>query len=53
MIDKVTVLPQDGEGGGFAKAAIRAAEQIKAATGVDLAAMMPKAALPPKPPQGR
>jgi flotillin len=41
VIGKVTVLPQDGEGGGFAKAAIRAAEQIKAATGVDLAGMMP------------
>jgi flotillin len=49
VIGKVTVLPQDGEGGGFAKAAIRAAEQIKAATGVDLAALAPKAALP-KPP---
>jgi len=50
LIGKVTVLPQDGEGGGFAKAAIRAAEQIKAATGVDLAALAPKAALPKPPP---
>ena len=50
VIGKVTVLPQDGEGGGFAKAAIRAAEQIKAATGVDLAALAPKAALPKPPP---
>jgi flotillin len=50
VIGKVTVLPQDGEGGGFAKAAIRAAEQIKAATGVDLAAMLPKAVPPAKPP---
>jgi flotillin len=50
VIGKVTVLPQDGEGGGFAKAAIRAAEQIKAATGVDLAALAPKAAQLPKPP---
>jgi flotillin len=50
VIGKVTVLPQDGEGGGFAKAAIRAAEQIKAATGVDLAALAPKALEPPKPP---
>jgi len=50
VIGKVTVLPQDGEGGGFAKAAIRAAEQIKAATGVDLAALAPKAIPPPKPP---
>ncbi len=39
-INKVSVLPPDGEAGGaFAKAAIRAAEQIKAATGVDLAAL--------------
>lgn len=39
-VAKVSVLPPDGPGGsGFAKAAIRAAEQIKAATGVDLAAM--------------
>jgi hypothetical protein len=36
----VTVLPADGQaGGGFAKAAISATEQIRAATGVDLAAV--------------
>ena len=35
------------------KAAIGASEQIKAATGVDLAAMAPKATQPPKPPAGR
>jgi hypothetical protein len=37
----VTVLPADGAGGsgGFAKAAINATEQIRAATGVDLAAV--------------
>ena len=39
-IQKVSVLPPDGgQGGGLAKAAIRAAEQIKAATGVDLTAL--------------
>ncbi|HET9317718.1 MAG TPA: SPFH domain-containing protein [Vicinamibacteria bacterium] len=39
-VHKVAVLPPDGEsGGGFAKAAIRAVEQIKAATGVDLTAL--------------
>ena len=40
-VDKVTVLPaSNGEaGGGFAKAAISASEQIKAATGVDIAAV--------------
>jgi flotillin len=39
-VNKVSVLPPDGPGGGgFAKSAIRAAEQIKAATGVDLAAL--------------
>jgi hypothetical protein len=36
----VTVLPADGQAsGGFAKAAISATEQIRAATGVDLAAV--------------
>src|SRR6185503_13173537 len=40
-VRKVTVLPADGVGGsgGFAKAAINATEQIRAATGVDLAAV--------------
>ncbi len=41
-VNKVTVLPAaDGEqtGGGFAKAAINASEQIKAATGIDLASL--------------
>ena len=40
-VRKVTVLPADGAGGsgGFAKAAINATEQIRAATGVDLAAV--------------
>jgi flotillin len=40
-VDKVTVLPAaNGEaGGGFAKAAISASEQIKAAIGVDIAAV--------------
>lgn len=38
VIGKVTVLPGDG-GGSFARSAIAAAEQIKAATGVDLAAV--------------
>ncbi len=39
-VNKVSVLPPDGEaGGGFARAAIRAAEQIKAATGLDLTAL--------------
>jgi flotillin len=39
-VHKVTVLPADGEGsGGFAKAAISANEQIRAATGVDFAAI--------------
>lgn len=40
VVHKVSVLPPDGPGGGgFAKAAIRAAEQIKAATGIDLASL--------------
>jgi flotillin len=37
-MEKVTVLPGGDSGGGFARAAIAANEQIKAATGVDLAA---------------
>ena len=41
-IDKVSVLPADG--GGFAKSAIRAAEQIKAATGLDLTALADRTA---------
>ncbi|HUG52534.1 MAG TPA: SPFH domain-containing protein [Vicinamibacteria bacterium] len=41
VVDKVTVLPAtNGEaGGGFAKVAISASEQIKAATGLDLPAI--------------
>jgi flotillin len=35
-VDKVTVLPADGEGGNFAKAAISASEQLKAAIGLDV-----------------
>jgi flotillin len=36
-VDKVTVLPADGDdGGGFAKAAISASEQLKAAIGLDV-----------------
>jgi flotillin len=38
VIEKVTVLPGGDSGGSFAKSAIAATEQIKAATGVDLAA---------------
>jgi flotillin len=38
MVEKVTVLPGGDGGGGFARSAIAANEQIKAATGVDLAA---------------
>jgi flotillin len=39
-VSRVSVLPPDAPGGGgLAKAAIRANEQIKAATGVDLAAL--------------
>jgi flotillin len=39
-VSKVSVLPPDAAGGGgFAKAAIRASEQIKAATGLDLTAL--------------
>ena len=39
-VHKVTVLPADGAASdGFAKAAISATEQIRAATGVDLAAV--------------
>ena len=39
-VRKVTVLPADGpNSGGFAKSAINATEQIRAATGVDLAAV--------------
>jgi len=39
-VHKVTVLPADGPGnGGFARSAISASEQIKAATGVDLSAL--------------
>jgi flotillin len=39
-VRKVTVLPADGpSGGSFAKSAINATEQIRAATGVDLAAV--------------
>jgi flotillin len=38
VVEKVTVLPGGDSGGSFAKAAIAASEQIKAATGVDLAA---------------
>jgi flotillin len=46
-VHKVSVLPPDGEGGGgFAKAAIRAAEQIKAATGLDLAALAERSKKP-------
>ncbi len=37
-VGKVTVLPAGAGDGGFARAAISASEQIKAATGVDLAA---------------
>lgn len=37
-VGKVTVLPGGAGDGGFARAAISASEQIKAATGVDLAA---------------
>jgi flotillin len=40
VVNRVSVLPPDGPGGGgLAKAAIRAAEQIKSATGLDLAAL--------------
>jgi flotillin len=39
MIEKVTVLPGGDGGGSFARSAIAANEQIKAATGVDLAAV--------------
>jgi flotillin len=41
-VHKVTVLPADGVAGhgGFAKSAISASEQIKAATGVDLASVV-------------
>jgi len=47
QVHKVSVLPPDGEGGGgFAKAAIRAAEQIKAATGLDLAALADRSKKP-------
>jgi flotillin len=49
VIEKVTVLPGDGGGGGFARAAIAAAEQIKAATGVDLAAAARRLEGAPKP----
>jgi flotillin len=39
-VHKVTVLPTDGNGSpGFAKVAISAAEQIRAATGLDIAAI--------------
>jgi hypothetical protein len=39
-VHKVTVLPAEGTAGpGFAKAAISASEQIRAATGLDIAAI--------------
>jgi flotillin len=51
-VNSVSVLPASNGGAGddFAKAAIRASEQIKAATGVDLAAMAKRAQVPPKTP---
>ena len=39
VVQKVSVLPADGAGGGFAKGAIGAFEQIKAATGLDVPAV--------------
>jgi hypothetical protein len=40
MVQKVSVLPADsGAGGSFAKAAISAMEQLKAATGLDVPAV--------------
>jgi flotillin len=51
-VNSVSVLPVSNGGAGddFAKAAIRAAEQIKAAIGVDLAAMAKRPQVPPKTP---
>ena len=50
VVEKVTVLPGGDSGGNFARAAIAANEQIKAATGVDLAAAARRLeGTPPKP----